>query len=244
MILDSHMHLGEDLMFNTDDDEAAILSYLDENGIDGALLQTGILPRDPRAANERVYRMIQDHPGRFWGAAVLSPYLPEEDYRDFMRWAVRGLGFRALKLQAYGFCASPVSPQARKVFETARELDVPVIIHTGNGVPAALPAYGIAAAQRYPDLNIVLAHSGGGMYGGEALIAAQTCKNIYLETSWCTIYDLKSFVETLGCERIMFGTDLPMNAPVELAKYRALKLTDRQYERCFFGTANEVFRLI
>lgn len=243
MILDTHMHLGEDLMFNTDDSEDAILAYLNETGIDGAILQTGILNRDPKAANERIYRFCQRYPGRFWGAAVLSPYVPEEEYRSFMRWAIKDLGFRAIKMHPYAFCANAISPQARKVFETARELNVPVIIHTGNGVPAALPSFGIPAAKAYPDLKIVLAHSGAGMYGSEALIAAQTCENIYLETSWCTVLDLKQFVNSLGCERIMFGTDVPLNAPVELAKYRALKLTDSQYERCFYGTAAEVFSL-
>lgn len=243
MILDSHMHLGEDVMFNTDDSEEDILAYMSENGIDAALLQTGILPRDPKAANQRLYALTQKYPGKFWGAAVLSPYLPEDEYFAFMRWAVKELGFKALKLQQYGFCANSSSPQARKVFETARALNVPVILHTGNGVPAALPSLSIPIAKEYPDLTIVLAHSGGGMYGSEALIAAQTCENIYLETSWCTVLDLKSFVEKLGCQRLMFGTDVPLNAGVELAKYRALRLTDAQYEQCFSRTAMDVFSL-
>ena len=243
MILDSHMHLGEDLMFGTDDSEEDILQYMRENNIDGALLQTGILPRDARQATLRLHEMIARHPGRLWGAAVISPYLPEEEYSSFMRWAVKTLGFKALKLQGFAFCASPSSPQARKVFENAAELDVPVILHTGNGVPVALPSLAIPIARAFPKVKIVLAHSGGGMYGAEALVAAQICENIYLETSWCNVLELKSFVETLGCERIMFGTDVPLNAGVELAKYRALRLTDAQYEQCFCKTAIEVFRL-
>ena len=230
-------------MFNTDDSEEDLLAYMDENGIDAALLQTGIWPADPKAATERLHRLTLRFPGKFWGAAVLSPYLPEGEYFSFMRWAVRDLGFKALKLQTYAFCASPTSPQARKVFETAAALDVPVIIHTGNGVPAALPSLAIPIAKAYAQLKIVLAHSGGGMYGAEALIAAQTSENIYLETSWCTVTDLRAFVQTLGCGRVMFGTDLPLNAGVELAKYRALRLTDAQYEQCFCRTATEVFSL-
>ena len=243
MILDSHMHLGEDLMFNTDDSEEDLLSYMSEYGIDAALLQTGILPRDAKAANERLYALTQKYPEKFWGAAVLTPYLPEDEYFSFMRWAIKDLGFKALKLQQYAFCASCISPQARKVFEAAKELNVPVILHTGNGVPVALPSLSISIAKEYPELKIVLAHSGAGMYGGEALVAAQTCENIWLETSWCTVMDVKSFIEKLGCERVMFGTDVPLNAGVEIAKYRALKLTDAQYEQCFSKTAIDVFDL-
>jgi len=243
MILDSHMHLGEDLIFNTNDSEADLLSYMAEHGIDAALLQTGILPADPKAANLRLYELTKKYPGKFFGAAVLSPYLPEKEYADFMHWAVKDLGFKALKLQGFAYCAAPASPQAKKIFDTASALHVPVIIHTGNGVPTALPSMAIPIAKAYPELKIVLAHSGGGMYGGEALIAAQMCDNIYLETSWCTVLDLKNFVDTLGCNRLMFGTDVPLNAGVELAKYRALKLTDAQYEQCFYKTAATVFDL-
>lgn len=243
MILDSHMHLGEDIIFNTDDSEEALLAYMSEHGIDAALLQTGILPRDPRQANQRLYELTKKYLGKFYGAAVLSPYTEREEYEKFMHWAVKDLGFKALKLQGFAYCAAPSSPQAQKIFEAARELKVPVIIHTGNGVPVALPSMAIPIAKAFPDLKIVLAHSGGGMYGGEALVAAQTCENIYLETSWCSVLDLKSFVDTLGCSRLMFGTDVPLNAGVELAKYRALKLTDAQYEQCFWKTAQEVFAL-
>lgn len=243
MILDAHMHLGEDIIFNTDDSEEALLAYMSEHGIDAALLQTGILPNDPKKANHRLYELTKKYPGKFYGAAVLSPYKEREEYEAFMHWAVKDLGFKALKLQGFAYCAAPSAPQARKIFETARELKVPVIIHTGNGVPVALPSMAIPIAKEFPDLKIVLAHSGGGMYGCEALVAAQTCENIYLETSWCTVLDLKSFVDTIGCSRLMFGTDVPLNAGVELAKYRALKLTDDQYEQCFWRTARDVYGL-
>lgn len=243
MILDAHMHLGEDLIFGTDDSPADLLAYMNEHGIDAALLQTGILPADPRAATQRLYALTRQYPGKFFGAAVLSPYTPQAQYEAFMRWAVCDLGFKALKLQGFAFCAAPSSPQARKIFDTADQLGVPVIIHTGNGVPTALPSLAIPIARDFPRLKIILAHAGGGMYGAEALVAAQTCENIFLETSWCTVLDLKNFVQTLGCTRLMFGTDVPLNAGVELAKYRALRLSDRQYEQCFYGTAAAVLNL-
>ena len=74
MILDAHMHLGEDIIFNTDDSEEALLAYMSEHGIDAALLQTGILPNDPKKANQRLYDLTKKYPGKFFGAAVLSPY--------------------------------------------------------------------------------------------------------------------------------------------------------------------------
>lgn len=243
MIIDSHMHLGEDLIFNTNDSEDDILAYFDEWDIGGALLQPGIMPVDVKAAHQRIYELTKKYPDKFWGCTVLSPYMKEDKYENFVKWTVEYLGFKALKLQPYAFCASPVSPQGRKVFETASKLNIPVIIHTGNGVPSALPSLSIPIAKTYPELNIVLAHSGAGMYGGEALIAATQCPNITLETSWSTVLDIKSFIETIGADRVMFGTDVPLNAGAELGKYKALHLTDEQYTAVYEGTARRVFHI-
>ena len=162
---------------------------------------------------------------------------------EHVSWAINDLGFVAIKLHPEAYCCAANAPQAKKVYEAARALKVPVMIHTGNGVASALPSLAIAAARAYPDVTFVLAHAGGGMFGSEALVAAQVCPNIYLETSWCPVYVLKNFVESIGCERLMFGTDNPDNVGVELAKYRALHLSDEQLAWCLGHTAETVFSL-
>ncbi len=244
MIIDAHMHLGEDLMYNSDDGEEDILNYMSENRIDGVILQTGLVTNDARKANERIYRFSKHYPGKIWGMLALSPYMPEEEYINFAKWAVNDLGFVGLKLHPYAFCASPTSPQAQKVYLAAELLHKPVMIHTGNGVPAALPSLVIPVAMAHPNIKFVLAHSGNTMFGEEALIAAKLCSNIYLETSWTTVYFLKSFIKELGAERVMFGVDSPpSNCSIELAKYYSLHLTNEQYEQVFSKTAISVFGL-
>lgn len=244
MIIDAHMHLGEDLIYNTNDDETTILRYMEENGIDAAILQTGMKTYDDRKANLRIYEFAKKYPGKFWGLTALSPLMPEAEYRGLAKWTVEELGFKGLKLHPGAFACMPTSPQAKKAFDTAAELDIPLMIHTGNGVPAALPSLVIPMALKYPQLRIILAHAGGGMYGCEALVAAQICPNIYLETSWCPPDVVKSFIDEIGCERIMFGTDVPVNAGTEIGKYRSLKLSEYQFAKCCGGTAQEVFHLV
>ena len=46
-IIDAHMHLGEDLMFRTDDSEETLLRAMDDNGISAQIVQPGIVARDP-----------------------------------------------------------------------------------------------------------------------------------------------------------------------------------------------------
>ena len=139
--------------------------------------------------------------------------------------------------------SSPLTPQSQKVFETAVKLNIPVIIHTGNGVPCALPSLAIPVVKANPELSMVLAHFGAGMYDAEALIAAQQCPNITLEPSLTTVMDIPSFIRKLGAERVMFGTDIPLNASAELGKYKALHLTEEPYAWVHEGTARRVFRL-
>ena len=64
------------------------------------------------------------------------------------------------------------------------------MVHTGPGIPFALPALCIPAARKYPDLKIVLAHAGFAVFTAEAQVAATVCDNLYLETSWCIGEDL------------------------------------------------------
>ncbi len=242
-IIDAHMHLGEDLMFLTDDTEQELLKSMEDNGLAAQIVQPGMVTNDQRKAHERIKRYVDDNPGRAYGLSCFNPYMEEKSYIESVRWAVADLGFVALKLQPYAFCMAPTHPGADKIYRTALELGVPVMIHTGTGMPVALPSLIIPVARKYPDLTIVMAHAGGGVFGSEAVIVAQECSNVYLETSWATVYDLKAMVSGVGPERMMFGSDLLANVPSELAKYRAIGLSDDALAMCFAGTAEKVFNL-
>lgn len=243
MVIDAHMHLGEDLIYNSNDDEECVLGYMREFGIDGVILQPGLKVNDWHKSCERIYEFTQKHPGHAWGIVSYTPHCSEEEYMEHVSWAINELGFVAIKLHPEAYCCAANAPQARKVYEAARKLKVPVMIHTGNGVASALPSLVIPMAMEYPDVTFVLAHAGGGMFGSEALVAAQVCPNIYLETSWCPVYVVKSFVEKLGCHRLMLGTDNPDNVGVELAKHYALHLSEEELALCLGETARKVFSL-
>jgi len=242
-IIDAHMHLGEELLFLTDDPENVVLKAMDDNGISSQVLQPGIVARDQKKAHERIKRFADEHPGRAFGLACFNPLMDDTEYASLVRWTAKDLGFKGVKLHPNAFCLSPSHPAADKLFRLAKELDIVAMIHTGNGLPNALPSLCIPVARKYPDLRIVLAHAGGGTFGADAIVAARECPNIYLETSWVTVYDLRSMVETLGPHRVMFGSDLVSNIPVELAKYRSIGLSESELEWCLGKTAQTVFRL-
>lgn len=103
-----------------------------------------------------------------------------------------------------------------KVYEAARKLGIPVIVHTGNGVPQALPPMMISTAQQYPDLPIVLAHSESWAYFDEALLTAKPCDNIFLEMSTAGTIYLEIRLNKLGASKMMFDSDGELNVGPEL----------------------------
>jgi predicted TIM-barrel fold metal-dependent hydrolase len=242
-IIDSHCHLGVSKLSGHTITESDLLQAMDTHGVDMALAMPHAVTDDPVAAHNAVAELGQHHPERFRGIVNLSPLWDEADYRREATRCVRELGFVALKLNPMQHLTSPLMANANKVFDAAADLGVPIIVHTGPGVPWALPALSIPQARRHPDLPIILAHAGFAVYTAEAYVAASECDNIYLEPSWCAIYEMKWLIKELGTDRILFGSDLPENLPVELTKYKSLNLPPDDLAACLGGTAARLFQI-
>ena len=101
----------------------------------------------------------------------------------------------------------------------------------------------IPIAKKYPDVRFVLSHAGAFVYFDEALIAAQCCEHIYLETSWCGAGQILGAINTIGADRMMFGSDGDLEVGPALAKAEALDLPEDKLEKYLGKTAIEVFRL-
>lgn len=243
MIIDTHCHLGVSKLSGRTITDTKLLDFMNRNDIDLALVMPHAVTDDPLIAHEDVVDLCQRFPNRFFGIANFSPLLDEGEYRRAVTRFVREHGFVALKLNPMQHLASPLMPNSDKVFDTAADLGVPVIVHTGLGIPWSLPSLCIPQARRHPGLPIILAHAGYSVYTAEAYVAASECANIYLEPSWCSIHDLKWLIQKIGSERILFGSDQPENVPIELAKYHALELDEQTLEDCLWRTAQKVFKL-
>ncbi len=243
-VIDAHCHIGTSLVSGVEITEEQLLRTMADHGIGTALAmpqpQQGM---EVAPIHDRIARFAEANPGVIYGMVNLSPRVTESEYRGEVERCIRGHGFRAIKLDP-SVSALPINHgRCEIVFATAREFGVPVIIHTGMGVPNALPSLTIPPALRYPDVTVVLAHAGFAIFAVEAIVAAQVCPNIVLEPSWCASYQVAEMVRTLGAERVMYGSDHPSNVASELAKLRSIGLTPDQREQVLAGTARRVFGL-
>jgi uncharacterized protein len=243
MIIDAHMHLGDCRVFDLNIAEDELLRSMDANHVDVSVVQP--FPGAPDAA--RVHRQIRDlaqrHPGRIYGMASVNPHVPKAAYVDEVTRCVESYGFVAVKLHTIGHAVSPMANDAGTVFETAARLRVPVMIHTGMGLPFAAPALAIPRAREHPDLPIILAHAGFVISTGDAYAAAKECSNLYLEPSWCMKESIGWLVRDLGADRVMLGSDLPSNTHVELEKVTHLGLGKGDLDKMLGGTAAKLFGL-
>src|SRR5262249_12928834 len=160
MIIDSHQHLGRSMFSGVVTTEHDLLGAMDAHGVDVALVMPQPTLDDIRAVHDAIAQAAGRSRGKLVGMASINPWWPEVDHRAGARRCVDTLGFVALKLPPLGHNIASNHAEADKVFRTASELGVPVIVHTGLGSPWALPSLCIPPARRYPRLPIVLAHAG------------------------------------------------------------------------------------
>lgn len=246
MIIDAHVHLGHDRVFDEEQSEKEILSVMNANGVDVAIVQPMVDTPTLDVAQEihnRIAEMCKQNPKRIFGMISLNPHLKEKEFEEEVTRCVEKLDFVGIKLNPIAHACNPLSKDGTRVFEKANEIGIPVMVHTGSGIPFALPSLVMPVAKRFPQLKIVLAHAGGNISAGEALIVAQECENIFLEPSWVAIHIIQKWVKPIGVQRIMFGSDMLENCPVELAKFRNMGLSEEGLQQCLYRTAKDFFNL-
>ncbi len=240
-IFDAHTHLGYALHSGRSCSADRMLAQMAGSGIDRSLLIPFPVVEDYRKQHDVIAAAVRAYPGRFAGAVCLNPFLPRQEFLDEVRRCVEELGFCGIKLQPQYQALNPISARSDFLFEAACEHKIPVIWHTGTGAPFALPSLLIAPARRFPDLPIVLAHSGGSVYALEAIVAAGVCPNIYLELSSLMPHLVLEVMTHVSASRLMIGSDLPESVDAEISKIIGLPVTDDQKREVLWGTAARLF---
>jgi predicted TIM-barrel fold metal-dependent hydrolase len=242
-IVDAHSHLGTCRVFDSDQRGPDLLAAMDRNEVHASVVQP--FPGAPNAAevHDQIAALARDNPGRIFGMASLTPHQDQGAYRAEVERCVRELGFRAVKAHVLGHAINPRTKDARLVFETAADLDIPVMVHTGHGVPFAEPTMWVDLAREFSGVTVILGHAGAPGFTGPAIVAASVAENIVLETSWCSPHDIGRAIKAVGPDRVMFGSDLQFNHSVELAKYNAIGLDDEVLGLTLGANARRIYGL-
>jgi len=240
-VYDTHTHLGVSRHSGRAQSAEALLAAMDRHGVDRSMVIPFPVVEDHRAAHDEIGLAVRRHPGRLAGAACLYPFIPEAEFRAEVRRCAEEYGFRALKFQPQYQPLNPISSRSEFLFGTAQEHGLAVICHTGAGAPYALPSLFILPARKFPQLPIVLAHAGGGVYVAEAIVAATVCPNIYIEVSTLTPAQVIEVLAHVPASRLMIGSDLPECIESELSKILGLEIPGADKADILWNTASRVF---
>ncbi len=193
--------------------------------------------------NDLTLDVMKRHPGRITGCVYVNPLNPKTV--DFMEeYFDKGLTGVKLNPLRHAYCADAeiIDP----VMEKAKKRGVPVCIHSGHP-PYSLPWQIGLLAERHPDVKIMMIHMGHGhgVYIDAALKMARKYSNIYLEMSGMPMPSkILEAYETVGKNRIMFGTDTPFHHPtVEMQKVITSGVDEEGLKKIFYDNANEFFGL-
>ena len=243
IIVDAHTHIGSCRVFDLNDSEQDILTSMDSNQIDVSLVQP--YPGAPSSSDvhDSIARMSQKTPRRIFGIASINPHQDHDIYFSELSRCVKNLGFVAVKLHTIGHAINPAGADGTMIFESAQQLEIPIMIHTGPGIPFAAPSSIAPQLEKFPNVPVVLAHAGHGIFSGEAIALANIYSQVFLEPSWCTFYNIGAMIDALGAHRVMFGSDLPANVPVMKETIRALDLNQNEESMVMGRSAINFFKL-
>jgi predicted TIM-barrel fold metal-dependent hydrolase len=218
--------------------------------------------------NDNLAKIIARHPDKFVGFAHHYPFAV--DAADELKRAVTQLGLKGYKLLAPNIDRPIEDEAAYPVWEMCAELDIPVLIHfgiQGGGGGIAwheninpLKLYNIA--RDFPEVNFVVPHFGCAWIR-ETLQLCRACANVSIDTcgsnqwvrwvdgDWTTKKLFRKYVETIGAERIIFGTDssyFPRGFAVrylddQIRDCRELGLTKAQLRLIFAENAAHLLKI-
>jgi len=197
----------------------------------------------------------------FWTCAVakgsedLVPFIsphprmkgrtPVEEIKHKLRWGVKGLKFH-LEAQAF----YPNDKEMWPIYEFCEDKNLPIVFHSGRNIDHleqySEPKFFQEVLTEFPKLTVVLAHLGNCFWDQTKALAAEF-SNVYFDTAIAISGMVPSneqtkeqclsdeeavdMIETIGADRIMFGSDFPWVDPtgdIRRIKRLAIKMEDKK----------------
>jgi len=225
MIIDSHAHLasGKGALFSVVMSASQLKDEFLARGVERAVVFTGDgFWRDSRESNDRLAEQVKPFLDFYIPWATVHPYEGQAAV-DEVRRSVEVLGMKGLKFHSWlqGFSVS--TKWMYTIVEEAIKLKIPITFHDGTP-PYSSPLQIANLARLYPEATIILSHSGLRDLWPDALLAAQELKNIWLGFGGPTLAGMQKIVDTLGADRIIYGSDGGLGHPSAISY--ALKIVN------------------
>ena len=210
--------------------------------------------------NDWTASVVQKYPGRFIGFAMVDPKDGQKAVDEVTR-GVKDLGLRGLKVHPPGQAFFPNDPAVYPLWQRCMELEIPVLLHTGQtGVGAGMRGGGGVKlkygqpipyiddmAADFPDLKIIMAHPSV-PWQEEQLSVLVHKPNVYMDLSgWSPKYFrpiLVQYMNSLVQDKVLFGSDYPALMPDRwLRDFEGLEVKPEVRQKILVENAKKLLKL-
>lgn len=266
MIIDTHTHIGRSLGF--DMKKSDILYMMKEYNIDHCIVSNSECVTHDHEQKEipkqylisqtdctnKALRFARENMGRISIAVWVNPYEEVAPLENIIKDNLDIIC--AIKFHPYHSKCRFDSALIDKYIKLAQKYRLPVVTHTGNGECDDVQlVYNVA--QNYPDVDFVMVHMGLGTDNNKAIKLIAKLPNLYGDTTWVSVESTLKFLEICGDEKIVFGSDAPIdgkdtylhNGYGQRSLYQAYfnefkdMVSDSTYQKIMYKNAIRLFNL-
>jgi hypothetical protein len=229
-------------------DPEKFAAYLQSQGIVKAVILPEISPiTTGMVPNEYVLEFCQGN-DMFIPFCTVNPQLvthPEQEVNKNIRKGARGI-----KLYPSYNHFHPHDSRLYPLYATAQENRLPVLFHTGSSVfigskiKFSDPIHLDEVASDFPDLTILMAHSGRGFWYDKAFFLSRLHPHIYLEISGLPPKNLLQYFPGMekNIDKFVYGSDWPgiKSFSGNIAAIKNLALTETSKKKILFDNAAHI----
>lgn len=218
--------------------------YLEKTGVNKGIINCqrsyNALPSEFIAGNREVAHFVNRYKGKFIGACVVNPLFVQEALRE-LEYCRKELGFIWVgELCNYMIPFDYKAKEFELLVEQVQKLRMILALHTEGEEMDYI-------ASKFPDATIVFAHFGddheyNNIFKRIDLVASNP--NYYLDTSGYghdRMGILEYAVNTIGPDRILFGSDFSINDPsTVLARIKNAYISDEEKQKILSGNLRKL----
>jgi len=232
-------------------DPQKFASYLKSHGIVKAVILPEISPITTGVvSNEYVLEFCRDN-DIFIPFCTINPFVVSNPAKELKKYILQET--KGLKLYPSYNHFYPNESRMYPLYAMAQEERLPVLIHTGSSifkgskVKYANPLYLDDLATDFPDLCLIMAHSGRGLWYEKAFFLSRIHPNLHLEISGLPPKNLLNYFPDMeeNIDKFIYGSDWPgvktISSNIEAIK--ALPLTEESKRKILYENAARVLRL-
>lgn len=233
MIIDSHIHIGgkncefemreSDVLYamQTYNIDKAIVSNADSVEFDPSHV---ILPKEKQVSQYnsavRMINFARNHTPSVYAAIWIKPNT-EQLEKSFAELLRRNLDIiKAIKVHPFYSALRFNDIKMYEYIELAENLNLPVMVHTAND-EFSKPELVFDMAKKYPAVKFIMAHLELNSDNRHATELCAQLPNLFADTAWVSITNAIAFVNQCGSEKLLFGSDTPIDGRDTYLKNKA-----------------------